>query len=414
MTSKKHQTDANDSAADAGEAAARDKRRALVAAFEKVRKNHPHYKFAFDRAVAIAQRGNAGKVVIVTGPSGVGKSTLAQSLLLRLTALAGEALVGNPSIIPAVLVDAIPPHLSEFSWKDFHIRLSQALHEPLVHKKLELPDQIDLWKEAQILSHVDGRSTDSLRRHNEVALRKRSTGTLIIGEANHILLCRNEKSLRSQFETIKSFADTTGATIVLVGTYELLKIRDLSAQLIRRGQIVHFARYDFNNQKDREAYKSVLDMFARELPVPLTESVRNDVSFFYMKTAGCVGILRDLLRDSLADALESRSRQITREILERNAQPNKAIRTILCEAALGEVSLADIPLQDISDMVKKSPEELVKALTDELKDAGTTSKVNGRLVPAMSSFPTLLLGRTKSGERRAVRDPVPKAQSAQL
>lgn len=403
MTTRNRPTDKHEATANDAEITARDERRALVAAFEAVRKNHPHYKAAFDRAVSIAQRGNAGKVVIVTGPSGVGKSTLAHSLLLKLNALAAHDLASEPSIVPAVLVDAIAPHVSEFNWKDFHIRLSQALHEPLVQKKLTVPDQIDLWKDLQILTQVDSRSADALRRHNEAALRKRKTGTLIIGEANHILLCRNAKSLRHQFETIKSLADTTGATIVLVGTYDLLKIRDLSAQLIRRGQIVHFARYDFNNKDDRVAYKSVLDMFAKALPVSLEESLRNDVQFFYLKTAGCVGILRDLLRDSLADALESRSRQITRQTVVRNAQPNKAIRTILYEAAVGEVALADIPLTDISELVAKSPEAVVKALLRAAASASDT----GACGSTIWSLPIFSIGRGKAGERRPQRDAVP-------
>jgi hypothetical protein len=406
MKTKKRPTEGYDPSANTTEIAASDRRRAQIVAFEAVRKNHPHYKAAFNRVVAIAQRCNAGKIVIVTGPSGVGKSTLAHSLLVKLNLLAAPLLAANPSLVPAVLVDAIAPHASEFNWKDFHIRLSQALHEPLIHKKLTVPDQVDLWKDVQILTQVDSRSGDALRRHTEAALRKRGTKTLIIDEANHILLCRSEKSLRHQFETIKSLADITGATIVLVGTYDLLKIRDLSAQLIRRGQIVHFAKYDFNNKDDRVAYKSVLEMFAKELPIPLEGALRDDVKFFYLKTAGCVGILRDLLRDSLADALESRSLQITRETVERNAQPNKAIRNILFEAAKGEVSLADIPLNDISDLVAKSPQDVVNAVHEAEAEVEVKARVKGSATET-PSLPTCSIGRGKTGERRPQRDTVP-------
>ncbi|MDP0919824.1 hypothetical protein Q6272_32795, partial [Klebsiella pneumoniae] len=77
------------------------------------------------------------------------------------------------------------------------------------------------------------------------------------------------RHLENQFEALKSLADMCNATLVLLGTYKLLEIRDHSAQLRRRSQIVHFPSYRLEEANDRKAFKSALAAFAKELPRPL-------------------------------------------------------------------------------------------------------------------------------------------------
>jgi type II secretory pathway predicted ATPase ExeA len=333
-----------------------------LAAFEGVRKAHTHYRNAFNRTLALALRSCPGKVVIVTGPSGVGKSTLAVSLQNKVYAEASNSCDAHPAYVPAMLLRATAPHAMEFSWKDFFTRLLEGLCEPLRHKELQMTDQLDLWSEIKTLLRADHTTADGLRRQAERALDKRRTRVIIIDEAQHLLLCRNATSLRHQFEAIKSFADMSGVTIILVGTYDLLRIRDQSAQLIRRGQIVHFPRYDFAIKEHRSDFKSAMAALTNDLPIPLAPEVATDTTYFYLKTAGCIGILRDLLRDSLSDALELGQQCISRATIDANAQPNKAIRRILAEAVQGEALLEDIPLGDVESLVRMPRAELLAAL----------------------------------------------------
>jgi len=80
---------------------------------------------------------------------------------------------------------------------------------------------------------------------------------MIIDEAHHMLMVRKNDmaSLEFQFEAIKSLALETQTTIVLVGTYRLLDIRDLSGQLVRRSEIIHFPRYDCRRQRPEAAIR---------------------------------------------------------------------------------------------------------------------------------------------------------------
>lgn len=63
--------------------------------------------------------------------------------------------------------------------------------------------------------------------------------------------------------------------------------------------------------------------------------MREKTEYFFNKTAGCIGILRDLLRDALQDTVQKHQSVIDKDALERSAQSNKAILRILEESALG-------------------------------------------------------------------------------
>lgn len=344
-----------------------------ILAFDEVRTRHPRYDHAFKRAWQLATQGRASRVVIVAGPTGVGKTTLGASLLQKARRETLEECKADPSIVPAVLVKAIAPQGRIFSWKDFYIRALEQLREPLVERKVWTHQQLSLLGPDVVgKTGADGMNVEVLRRSLENAFRRRKTRFLIVDEAHHILLCHDERQLSLQFETLKSLADMCNATLVLLGTYKLLMIRDYSAQLIRRSQIVDFPSYRFELKEDRTAFKSVLAYFAKALTVPLACELCSDVSYFFVKTAGCVGILHDLLRDALQEALSDGAATISREIVDRVAQSNKGIRTILEEAALGCVALQDVPLAEVEAMVRKSPAEIV---ADRL---GTSQLVPGR------------------------------------
>lgn len=331
-----------------------------VQQFDAARTKHPHYSDTFKRTWTLATQGRASRVVIVAGPTGVGKSTLGASLLQQARKATQDECTVDPSLVPAALVKAIAPQGRSFSWKDFYIRALEQLREPLVERKVWTPQQYSLLGPEVIgRTGADSLNVEILRRSLENAIRRRKTRFLIVDEAHHMLLCHDDRQLALQFETLKSLADMCNATLVLLGTYKLLMIRDYSAQLIRRSQIVHFPSYQLGAKEDRKAFKSVLLYFAGKLPIPLCPRLNDDVQFFFGKTAGCIGILHDLLRDALQEALDDGATEITKEMVDRVAQPNRAIQTILQESAQGVVALEDVPVQTIEAMLKQSPAEIV-------------------------------------------------------
>lgn len=349
---------------------------------------HPNLSRANDAALAAIMGGNNGcQVVIITGPTGVGKTRLTTGLRRTLKDHYADEAKQNPGQIPVLYGNAVSAQGSSFSWKDFYTRLLTRSNEPMVDKKLMLDSQQNLFRSLPLGQFKENSTADALRISVENCLRRRKVRCLIIDEAHHILMVSkkgDKHRLEFQFEAIKSLALETQTTIVLVGTYRLLDIRDLSGQLVRRSEIIHFPRYDYRDGQDRKRFGSVLAQFLKKIPVQHELSAVRDFKHFYNKSAGEVGILKDWLVRALTRYYQfEKKRPFDHTLLDEFALDNKSLSTIATEAWLGEDKLRDIPEDNLEHLYAKGPFHLADIAP--IKNGGTGRKV---------------------GERRAKRDPV--------
>lgn len=348
--------------------------------------SHKHLTTAFEKSFNAVCRTTGPRVVIVTGPTGVGKSTLADRLYKRLLTAYEDEMAADPGFVPVATTTAVAPNNNHFGWKDYYYRFLEKYQDPLVERKLAGAYQSGLFDEQQNLRQWANSNQDALRRGVERYLHHRRTKVLIIDEAHHILMVDKPGTLECQFETLKSLTIETNTTIVLVGTYRLLDIREYSGQLVRRSQIVHLPRYDVRNPEDRQVFTNFAHSMLRQLPI--TTNVAPDVlmDYFYDKTGGCVGILKDWLARCLEECLKGGKSSYGLEDLEEHyVLDNSGMCTIVAEAKAGEARLKDV-----------SKEEVRRLLYEE--DVPRSSLV----------FPSTQKKRSRSriGERLPVRDPV--------
>jgi energy-coupling factor transporter ATP-binding protein EcfA2 len=338
--------------------------------------------FTFQNIGAALGATSSPQIIIFTGPTGVGKSTLVKAACNRLIKYYEERLIAEPDFVPVVTINAVPPNGNTFNWKDFYIRLLIGQSEPLVDRKLVIPRQTSLFLDHPLeATSLQRSTTDALRRSMEEYLRLRKTKLLIIDEAQHILLAGNKQRLECQFESLKSLTIETGVTILLVGTYRLLDILDQSGQLTRRSQVVNFPRYDMRKKADRENFRKILGYLEHKLSTHIPTRLDENADYFYQKSAGCVGILKDWLCRSLEYALQENAPVIDAGFAERFALKNRGLLTIIEEACLGEDKLTDV-----------GDDRLLDLLT------------NGVLLARESYDPAKK--RARPGKRNPKRDPV--------
>lgn len=314
--------------------------------------SHPHLTNAYEAACAAIRGANNGsQVVIITGPTGVGKTRLTTGLRRALRKDYADEVTENPDQLPVIYGNAVAAQGSSFSWKDFYTRLLTRSGEPLIDKKLQIEKQQNLFADMPLGHYKENSTADALRISVENCLRQRKVRCLIIDEAHHMLMVNNPKRLEFQFEAIKSLALETQTTIVLVGTYRLLDIRELSGQLVRRSEIIHFPRYDCRVKEQRQEFAGVLKQFLKALPVEHTFNAVRDFKHFYNKSGGEVGILKDWLVRALNRYYQFDKKQpFDLVFLDRYALDNKALRTIAIEAMCGENKLADISEDELTSL----------------------------------------------------------------
>lgn len=347
--------------------------------------NHSMLENAFNKAIAALDSTSGPQVITLTGPTGVGKTTVARRLYKHLVDVYKNEVLADPSMVPVLGINAVPPNGAMFNWKDFYYRLLEKNGDVLLDRKLNMPLQGNMFPELLFPPHSESSTADALRRALERCIKRRRTKYVIIDEGHHLLMVKDHDRLECQFESLKSLAIETGAIIVLVGTYRLLDIRDHSGQLVRRSEIIHFPRYDFREKGQRSAFASVLKEFQEKMPLAVMPNLLLDAEYFYIKTAGCIGILKDWLARCLEQAIREKRKTFDMKFASRFALDNKGLRTIIGEAIAGEAKLADESLDGLKDLLQ----------------SGKLPVQTSVLTPSSNSRV-----RRKIGERKPVRDKV--------
>ncbi len=166
---------------------------------------HPRLVAARDELMDAIDGASPGSLILVLGPTGVGKTTLrvkVEDLLIQQTE---SAMAVDPGRLPFVSMEVVPPDTGRFRWQDYFSRLLAAMNEPLIDSKI-------------------GRD---LGYAAELALRHRRPPVVFVDEAQHLARIASGRRLSDQLDVIKSIANRTQTVHVLLGTYELLAFRNL-------------------------------------------------------------------------------------------------------------------------------------------------------------------------------------------
>lgn len=305
--------------------------------FQDITIPHPAFKSAYKGLLERINEGNKNSVILVYGPTGVGKSKLIEKVMEKIITDNMEILENDPGRLPFLYVEAIPPDVGSFDWKDFYYRSLESANEPLIDYKIfiergEIPSE-----------NIRDKQRAALRRSLENVLINRKPLAFIIDEAQHITMTTNSRSLLNQVNILKSLANVTKVPIVLIGTYDLLKYRDLNDQIIRRGKDIHLQRYNVNKETETNTFINVLLAFQKHLPLEIEPDLIGNWDYFYSRTIGSIGILKDWLTITFQISLDNNPNLkclTVRDFKKFEIAPERCIK-ILKEAQVGEKYVND-------------------------------------------------------------------------
>lgn len=300
---------------------------------------HPMLSSAKDLLVAAINEAPAGTIVMVVGPTGVGKTTLRLRIQQVLSEQGEHCMKTDPSRLPFVAVEAAAPDNGNFNWRDHYRRTLVELSEPMLDFKLT-PKWIRFAHDSRDQQFVrPDASAAQLRQALESAVQHRRPAAILIDEAQHLTHMASGRRLADQLEVIKSLANCTRTVHILLGTYDLLAFRDLNGQLSRRTLDIHFRRYSAENQDDIRVFKNTVLTFQRHLPLEEQPDLLSHWEWLYERPMGCIGILKEWLDRALIIALGKGSNTLTARHLETTALSAARCEKIAVEAQEGERQL---------------------------------------------------------------------------
>jgi hypothetical protein len=316
--------------------------------FRKFTARHPLLLQAFEKLWCAIRDSNPGSIIFIYGPAGVGKTTLLNGIKKHILEMTITEMKTDLEKIPVVFLQLPTPTSGSFDWKDYFRRLLIELEEPLIDKKLDMEKWagtstrlLEEVKSNRQLLASDKPPASKLRLACEKTLRRRGLLAVLLDDAQHLGIVGSGRKLLDQLNTIKSIADTSGRTHGLCGTYELIPFRNLNGQLSRRSIEVHLGRYHAQDKKQQQAFINVLFTFQEHLPLAKTPDLVSKWDYFYERSIGCVGVLKDWLTYSLGLALENKSPTLALEHLEYHEPSVAQCTTRLREAIDGERELQE-------------------------------------------------------------------------
>lgn len=275
-------------------------------------------------------------LILVVGPTGVGKTTLLQRVVKQLIEDAAADPTATPGHMPVIAMEAPSPDSGNFSWKDYFTRALLAADEPMMASKITYHVRGMHRDEQGQLIIERTLTTPDLRHILEQCLHHRRPRAFIVDEAQHFKKMASGRRLLDQMDTLKSLANMTQTVHVLVGTHELLGLMNLSAQLARRSLTLQFPRYRVESQEDLKEFKKLLRTFQRHLPLSEEPDLVSHYEYFYEQCLGCTGMLKTMLNKALGAALEQGERTLTQKRWERHAEPPQKLKDMLHEIKEGE------------------------------------------------------------------------------
>jgi hypothetical protein len=306
--------------------------------FERFTMAHPRLMHVKERLLDAIRSAAPGSLVLVLGPTGVGKTTLRLKCEQVLATEMMAALQRDPGRLPFVSVEAVASLTGSFNWRDHFTRMLRRMEEPLIADKLN--EQRIGGERSPTGRYTPGPRAAGfeLQYAVEQALSHRCPAAVFVDEAQHLGRITSGRKLSDQLDVIKSIANRTQTVHVLLGTNDLLAFRNLSGQLSRRCIDVHFSRYRADSKDDLETFKNVLRTFQAQMPIPSIDLVQA-WDFLYERSLGCVGILKEWLLRALTTALADGKTTLTRTYLKQSALSASQCEKILAEAKEGEMRL---------------------------------------------------------------------------
>jgi hypothetical protein len=342
---------------------------------------HHNMKLVFYELLNRIRSPKPDLLLFLYGAAGAGKSRLCKEIVREIVQRLWQRLLQDPGMIPIVHVE-LEAESQRMSWAHVYRDLLRELRDILIDNKIKVPFR-SLEPKLEI-PPGERASTDKYYHACISGIVHRKPLAILLDNANFLDMI---PTLRKEWILNPLIGLCRYTPQVLLGTKEILSLRNLNGQAARRGNVLHLRRYFLNDKDDQEHFEDALATFASELPLAKPPDLVSFRSYLYEGCVGCIGVLSDWLAEALRVALDEGCPTITKEHLEATRLPDANLMRLETEAAEGENLLSEAgngrlgARQALRDAEQKQMDKWSKGSAKKVKTAKPGTKQRGRRRP---------------------------------
>lgn len=302
--------------------------------------HHRVYKRALSALQTELTFSDPGEVVVVTGPSRMGKTSVLERLEREYLESSGN---DSKTEYPFVYVEAKNRAAEgRFSTKAFFSDLAEALDHPAFSATVN-----EGRHRKQNVSRLDRRTTADLMTACERALRHLKSRYLAIDEAQHIQWHGRSVHARTAIlDSFKSFAASANVTLVLTGAYPIIGMLRASNHMVGRSSLLEMPRY-YATPEDAEEFMNLLDWYSQGIQFERgVTSLVDWAGYIHEHSLGVVGAVGRWLRIAMSKMVRDGSKTFSWKHLEEARRNDGDLASIAAEIRLGEELLEKSPVEE--------------------------------------------------------------------
>lgn len=245
-------------------------------------------------------------VLLIIGPTGVGKSTLINQFIRQLALRMAGLMQADPSRLHAVYAEAVYLPSRGVDWEGLFTSLLRDANDILIDRKVA-----KVWP-------PDRPGLRGLAAAVNAMLLHRAPAACIIDEGGSLVESDSVESLNRVLDYLKSLGNRSRTHIVIFGDYRLARMVHFNGQLNRRCHIMHFSNYP---EGYRDQFELVVGTFEARLHAQKVQAnLKVETDLLFAGTCGCVGLLKRWVENAWLMVAEADGK-IDRAVLETTQFP---------------------------------------------------------------------------------------------